>query len=149
MGMCTTRSRIAKIRSLASRRSSNSRYLSQNGCAKKSRPTEVAPLSKSLFTVVVSQSQTEGRGREGKEEAERAANVACVVTRSSFAPTNSIYVVTPECKQRYRGSCQSGGEGKGKRLNKVSVRSSPERLVMTISPVYKQSLEIPSPWLRS
>lgn len=99
--------------------------------------------------MVVSQSQTEGRGSEGKEEAERAANVACVVTRSSFAPTNSIYVVTPECKQRYRGSCQSGGEGKGKRLNKVSVRSSPERLVMTISPVYKQSLEIPSPWLRS
>lgn len=57
-----TRDRMAKILSWASCRSSYSMYLSQNGCARKSRPTQVAPRSKSLERMVSTKPRAQGQG---------------------------------------------------------------------------------------
>lgn len=66
-----TRCRMAKILSCASCLSSYSMYLSQKGCARKSRPTQVAARSKSLRAEVskkqLQQGDSEGEvGQEGK-----------------------------------------------------------------------------------
>ena len=63
-----TRAWMAKMRSGASLRSSNSMYRSQNGCARKSRPTDSAPLSNSLTSHSQQISMPSGKGGEGCEQ---------------------------------------------------------------------------------
>ena len=102
MGICTTRSSMANILSWASRRSSNSRYLSQKGCARKSSPTQPAPLSKSLPEYVSAAIIVLGREvQQGKRQ--RAANMKCIVLDHPRAPLESI-------KHQYRSKiCVSTG----------------------------------------
>ncbi len=68
--MRMTRARIVKILSCASCRSSYSTYLSQNGCARKSRPTNDAPRSNSLKSHIskylTARGSRVGVGAEGK-----------------------------------------------------------------------------------